>query len=65
MWAPALSAKEALLTEMEEFVHCIQSGARPLTDGEGGLRVVRLLDAASRSSRLRGQPVELLATRAA
>ncbi|MBP1806808.1 Gfo/Idh/MocA family protein [Rubellimicrobium aerolatum] len=65
MWAPALSSKEALLTEMQEFVRCIETGARPLTDGEGGLRVVKLLDAASRSTRLRGQPIELFALREA
>ena len=34
-------------------------GARPVTDGESGLRVVEMLTAASRSTRLRGQPVEL------
>ena len=35
------------------------SGDRPLTDGETGLRVVELLAAATRSSAMRGQPVEL------
>lgn len=59
IWAPALSTKEALLTEMQEFVRCIETGARPLTDGEGGLRVVKLLAAASRSTQLRGQPIEV------
>ena len=59
MRAPALSAKEALLTEIEEFARCIETGARPITDGESGLRVVEMLAAATRSTTLRGQPVEL------
>lgn len=59
MWAPAISAKEALLTEIQEFVLCIETGARPTTDGLSGLRVIEMLTAATRSSRMRGQPVEL------
>jgi predicted dehydrogenase len=59
MASPALSAKEALITEVEHFAACIETGARPLTDGESGLRIVEMLTAASRSSRLRGQPIEL------
>lgn len=59
MHAPALSAKEALLTEMQEFARCIRDGARPLTDGASGLRIVEMLEAACRSSRLRGQPIEI------
>ncbi len=65
MFAPAISAKEALVTEMEEFARCIGSGVKPLTDGEAGLRVVEMLTAASRSMALRGQPIELLPARMA
>jgi predicted dehydrogenase len=61
MRAPAISAKEALLTEMQEFARCITDGARPVTDGHSGLRVVEMLAAASRSTAMRGQPVELMA----
>jgi len=63
MASPALSAKEALITETEHFAACIETGSRPMTDGESGLRVVEMLAAASKSSRLRGQPVELGALR--
>ena len=59
MWAPALSSKEALLTEVQEFANCIESGAVPLTDGIGGLRVVEMLAAATLSTKRRGFPVEL------
>ncbi len=60
MWAPALSSKEALVTEMQEFARCVSTGAMPLTSGLSGLRVVELLAAASQSTRMRGQPVELV-----
>ena len=59
MWAPAISSKEALVTEIEQFVHCIESGLKPPTDGESGLRVVEMLTAATRSTVMRGQPIEL------
>jgi predicted dehydrogenase len=59
MWAPAVSAKEALVTEIEQFIHSIETGARPPSDGESGLRVVEMLAAATNSTVMRGQPVEL------
>ena len=52
MWAPQLSAKEALLTEMRAFRRLHRRTARePITDGESGLRVVEMLEAATRSMR--------------
>src|SRR5690606_36979242 len=54
MWAPAISAKEALVTEVEHFIDCIQNGNRPTSDGSSGLHVVEMLTAATRSSALRG-----------
>jgi predicted dehydrogenase len=60
MYAPALSSKEALLTEIEEFVRCIENGSAPLTDGTCGLRIVEMLAAASNSAQLRGHPVDLV-----
>jgi predicted dehydrogenase len=59
MRAPALSSKEAILTELQDFVRCIESGARPITDGESGLRVVQMLEAATLSTRMRGNAVEV------
>jgi predicted dehydrogenase len=59
MWAPNLDMTEALRTELRHFVRVIQHAQRPLTDGASGLRVVRILEAASRSMGERGQPVEL------
>jgi predicted dehydrogenase len=59
MWAPRLSAKEALQTEAQHFVDCIESGAKPITDAIMGMRVVELMEAASQSMRQRGHPAEL------
>lgn len=59
MWAPQLSVREALLTEITHFVECIEQGKRPDTSGENGLSVVEMLEAAMKSTRSRGAPVEL------
>jgi len=59
MWAPRLEVTEALLVEASHFLDCIQKQERPVTDGEAGLRVVRILEAATESMANRGRPVEL------
>ena len=46
MWAPHISAKEALQTEVEHFVDCVRTGTRPISSGVSGLRVVEVLEAA-------------------
>jgi two-component system LytT family response regulator len=57
MWAPQLEVAEALSVEAAHFVDCVTSGTRPATDGEAGLRVVRLLEAATESMLDRGRLV--------
>ncbi|EHC10604.1 Gfo/Idh/MocA family protein [Fischerella thermalis] len=59
MWAPHLEVTEALRTEGLHFIKCIQTGDRPITDGQAGLRVVRILEAATESMKKQGQLVEL------
>ena len=59
MWAPQLDTTEALRMEAVHFVQCLEQGKAPLTDGHAGLRVVRILEAASQSLAQGGQPVEL------
>ncbi len=59
MWAPQLAVAEALGTEAAHFIDCVAHGTRPTTDGEAGLRVVRLLEAASRSMSNHGQLVTI------
>jgi len=65
MWSPQLEIAEALHTEARHFVDCIERGATPLTDGRSGLRVVQILEAASRSMRERGRVIELEASQCA
>jgi predicted dehydrogenase len=59
MWAPKLDLTEALRLEVSHFLDCVSRGARPLTDGDAGLRVVQIMEAATRSMREQGRPVEL------
>jgi predicted dehydrogenase len=56
---PNLPAVEALAQMVEHFRTCIESGVAPVTDGYFGLKVVGLLDAATRSVAANGQPVYL------
>ncbi len=59
MWAPKLEVTEALQVEAEHFARCITSGERSFSDGHAGLRVVEILEAATRSLGERGRPVKL------
>jgi predicted dehydrogenase len=59
MWAPRLDTVEALGVEAAHFVDCVTNGTRPCTDGQAGLRVVRILEAATKSLADRGTPVDV------
>ena len=59
MCAPQLEVVEALKVEIQHFVDCIRSGAEPLTGGQAGLQVVRILESASLSMKHRGRLIEL------
>jgi predicted dehydrogenase len=59
MWAPQLPLGEALQAEARHFIECIEQRRTPTTDGQAGLRVVRLLEAATLSMAQRGALVPL------
>lgn len=59
MWAPHLDMTEALRTEGLHFINCIKTGTCPITDGEAGLQVVRILEAATQSMKKQGRLIEL------
>jgi predicted dehydrogenase len=59
VWAPKIHQTEALKLELEYFADCIINDRHPFNDGEAGLRVVRLLEAADRSLKERGKVVTL------
>jgi predicted dehydrogenase len=47
MVAPSLENTEPLLTEVEHFLHCIETGEKPRTDGQFGAAVVRAVEMAA------------------
>jgi predicted dehydrogenase len=57
--APELEKLEALTVAARHFSDCVAEGKKPITDGEFGLRVVQVLEAAIESIKGRGRPVEL------
>jgi predicted dehydrogenase len=59
MWSPNLDNKEALGLELEYLVECIEHGKEPFNNGHAGLRIVRMLEACSKSLHNKGNPVEL------
>lgn len=65
MWSPQLDTAEALGVEIRHLVDCIEHGKRPMTDGEAGMEVVRILENGTKSMREHGRPVELTGKRRA
>ncbi len=59
MWAPQLEQVEALRQELRYFVDCVSNGQSPFNDGAAGLRVVKMLEAASESLSKKGSIVYL------
>ena len=59
MWAPKIDRSEALQVEANHFLDCIENGSIPDTDGNNGLKVVKILEAACKSMNMNGKPVEL------
>src|SRR5215472_459470 len=59
MWAPHLDQVEALHMELFYFVECIAKNERPFNDGNSGLRVVKMLEAAHQSLRKCGAAVRV------
>ena len=59
MWAPQLEQMEALRVELDYFADCILHNKTPFNDGQAGLRVVRMLEAADKSIKQRGELVRL------
>jgi len=59
MWAPQLDATEALSGAARDFLDSIDTGREPVTNSAVGLRVVRILEAATASMRNQGQLVTL------
>jgi predicted dehydrogenase len=59
MYAPQIDITEALRVEAQHFADCVSNGQTPITDGYSGLRVVNVLEAATRSMKRHGRSVQL------
>jgi predicted dehydrogenase len=59
MWAPRVEQTEALRLMVEKFADYIGNGGRAINDGVAGLRVVKLLEAATKSLKNKGEMVYL------
>jgi predicted dehydrogenase len=59
MWSPQLEQLEALRQELTYFIECITNDQTPKNDGKAGLRVVKMLEAATVSLGKRGELVYL------
>lgn len=56
---PRVDMVEPLLKELTHFGECCRTGSQPISDGQNGLDVVRVLVALDESMRQRGMPVGL------
>jgi predicted dehydrogenase len=63
VWSPKVDVREALSVECEHFVKCICTGTNPNSDGQSGLQVVKILEAATESVINGGHPVVIEETK--
>ena len=56
---PAIKMSEPLKLECEHFIECIEHDNRPKSDGESGVIVARVLEAAQTSLSAGGIPITI------
>ncbi len=59
MYVPYIKQEEPLKIECQHFLDCIGQGLTPLTNGEQGLKLVKILEAASASLKRNGASINL------
>ncbi len=59
IWAPNVPTIEPLSRMTSHFADCIRRGKDPITNGQAGLRIVRILEAAQRSIKAQGRRITL------
>jgi predicted dehydrogenase len=59
VWSPHIPQTEPLAQLVSHFAECIREDKKPITDGEAGLRIVRILEAAQRSIKAQGGRITL------
>ena len=60
-YLPRIEQSEPLKNMCSHFIECVREQRRPLTCGQRGLEIVRILEASSESLRNGGGPVEVTA----
>ncbi len=58
--SPKVEVREPLKEQCRHFIECVRTGTRPLTSGWEGLNVLRVLEAAEHSMKLRGVQVDIV-----
>jgi len=56
---PKIDSVEPLESECKHFLECVREGKKPLSDGNEGLKVLKVLQAAQKSLKSGGTPVEI------
>jgi len=59
VYVPYIKQEEPLKTECQHFLDCIRDGERPLSNGEQGLDMVKILEASSLSLKQHGSAIRL------
>lgn len=59
IYSPYVDRQEALKAEIQHFCDCITKGIKPLTDGNSGLQIVKILEAVDRSIKMNGKQVRI------
>src|SRR3954467_1770637 len=58
-YIPRIQQTEPLKVACQHFLDCIAAGRQPLSNGQAGLEMVRILEASSASLKMNGAPVNL------
>jgi len=56
---PKINMAEPLKIECQHFLDCIVTNKKPITDGENGLKVLKILTAAQKSLEKNGAPIKI------
>ncbi|HUA38749.1 MAG TPA: Gfo/Idh/MocA family oxidoreductase [Candidatus Sulfopaludibacter sp.] len=59
VYIPYIKQEEPLKNECQHFLDCIRQRKQPLTDGQDGLELVRILEASTESLKKGGAPIRL------
>lgn len=61
--SPKIEVREPLKEECSHFLECVRSGGRPISSAREGCDVLRVLEAAERSMKVRGAEMEVMVNR--